>query len=306
MIEKQTLLAADPKKFKKKKKLGSYQYVSVIFSITLALFVIGLFGILVLQAQQLTANIKSNIELQVYLNKEVSQNQINRIETELAGSPYALKLEGEKPTTFISKEEAAKAFIAQTGEDFSEFLGDNPLRDAITLRIAEDYQSNAKLDSLSNRIESISGVYEVTYVENLVDSINSNLTKIGLVLVAIAAILTFVVILLINNTIKLALFSQRFLIRSMQLVGAKSSFIRGPFLKKSFLHGIIAGLIASALLFGLLTFANQKIEGLESLQSQQLMLIVFGVLVIIGGIMAYYSTARAMNKYLKMSLDELY
>ena len=299
-------MAAEPKKFKKKKKLGSYQYASVIFSITLALFVIGLFGVLVLQARQLTSNIKSNIELQVYLNKDISQNQINRIETELAGSPYALKLEGESATTFISKEDAAEEFIAQTGEDFSEFLGDNPLRDAITLRIDEAFQSNAQLDSLSNRIESISGVYEVTFVENLVDSINSNLTKIGLVLVAIAIILTIVVILLINNTIKLALFSQRFLIRSMQLVGAKSSFIRGPFLKKSFLHGVIAGLIASALLFGLLTFANQKIEGLESLQTQEMIIGLFGALIIIGGIMAYYSTARAMNKYLKMSLDELY
>lgn len=299
-------MAKEIKKHKRKKKLGSYHYVSVIFSATLALFVIGLFGIVILQANRLTSIIKQNIEMQVYLDKDLSSSQRNRIQSELTSSPYALRLEGESPVKFISKEEAARQFIEETGEDFTEFLGDNPLRDAYTLRIDESFQSNNKLDSIANIIEDISGVYEVTYVKNLVDSINSNLTKLSLVLVGIAALLVVIVILLINNSIKLALFSQRFLIRSMQLVGAKSGFIKKPFLSRALLHGAVAGLIASGLLFGLKYFANQKIEGLEQLQQQELILALYGILVLLGALISYFSTYRAMNKYLKLSLDELY
>ena len=211
---------------------------------------IGLFGLLILQANQLTAFIKQNIELQVYLDKDINQNQINRIESELKNSDYILSSdESESTLVFISNEEAAKQFIDETGEDFSKFLGDNPLRDAFVLKAANQYQTNQMMEELSTRIETINGVFEVTYVENLVDSIHSNLTKISLILISIASILVLVVLLLINNTIKLALFSQRFLIRSMQLVGAKSNFIRKPFLNRSFMHGIISGVIASGLLF---------------------------------------------------------
>lgn len=299
-------LAREPKKHKRKKKLGAYHYVSVVFSASLALFVIGLFGIMVLQANRLTSIIKQNIELQVYLNKDLSNSQRNRIQSELTSSSYILKEDGVTPITFISKEEAAAKFIEETGEDFSEFLGENPLRDAYTLKVAQEYQTNAQLDSIAQQIEGISGVYEVTYVKNLVDSINSNLAKLSLILAGLAALLIIIVVLLINNSIKLALFSQRFLIRSMQLVGAKGGFIKRPFLSRALMHGAIAGLIASGLLFGLKQFANARIEGLEQLQQQELILALYGILIILGALIAYFSTLRAMNKYLRMSLDELY
>lgn len=299
-------MAKDSKKHKRKKKLGSYHYLSVIFSATLALFVIGLFGVMILQANRLTSIIKQNIELQIYLNKELSESQKNRIESELLNSDYALRAEDEKPLSFISKDQAASQFIQDTGEDFSDFLGENPLRDAYTLKIDPQFQSNAQLDSISSSIQNISGVYEVTYVRNLVDSINSNLTKLSLILVGIAVLLVVIVIMLINNSIKLALFSQRFLIRSMQLVGAKAGFIKKPFLSRSLLHGAIAGAIASLLLFGLKSFANTKIEGLEQLQQQELIFALYGLLILLGALISYFSTFRAMNKYLKMSLDELY
>jgi len=301
-------LKTERKRTKTKKKLGSYQYGSVLFSISLALFVIGLFGLLFLQANELTSVIKQNLELQVYLNKDLSENQRNRISAELENSGYLLVDEGtnENSIRFISKDEAAEQFIEATGEDFSAFIGDNPLRDAFVLNLAPEFQTNAKMDSISNRIQAINGVFEVTYVKNLADSIDENMTKVALVLIGIAALLVLVVILLINNTIKLALFSQRFLIRSMQLVGAKSNFIKKPFLKRSFGYGAISGLIASGLLYGILTFANQKVERLEELQKVEMILILFALLVLLGAVISYLSTARAMNKYLKMSLDELY
>uniref|UniRef100_UPI0040479D2A cell division protein FtsX n=1 Tax=Roseivirga sp. TaxID=1964215 RepID=UPI0040479D2A len=163
------------KKVRKKKKVGAYQYGTVIFSVALALFVVGLFGILLLHTNKLTSNIQENIELQVYLKKNISENQRSRIQLDLSNSAYVLKKEEKPQIKFISKEEAAKKFIEDTGEDFSEFLGDNPLRDALVINIAPEFQTNLKLDSLSKSIGQISGVFEVTYVESLVDSINKNL-----------------------------------------------------------------------------------------------------------------------------------
>ncbi len=294
------------KKVRRKKKVGSYQYGSVIFSVTLALFVVGLFGMLLLHTNRLTSVIQENIEIQVYLNKNTSENQRNRIQREISTSPYVLKKEENPQIIFISKEEAAQQFVKDTGEDFSEFLGDNPLRDALVVNIAPEFQTNAKLDSIANKIETISGVYEVTFVESLVDSINKNLRNIGLILLGFATILLIVVVMLINNTIKLALFSQRFLIRSMQLVGATSGFIKKPFLKRALFHGAIAGIVSSLLLYGLLQFANTKIERLVELQQEVFILALYGLLIILGSFIAFISTYRAMNKYLKMSLDELY
>lgn len=299
-------MAKDPKKYKRKKKLGSYHYGSVIFSCTLALFVIGLFGMLLLQTNRLTKIIQENVELQIYLDKNTSDNQRSRIENELSSSEYILRKDGQAQITFVSKEEAASQFISDTGEDFSDFLGDNPLRDAITIKVDPQFQENEQLESIKSSIENISGVYEVTYIENLIDSINSNLTKLSAFLIGLAVVLFLIVLLLINNAIKLALFSQRFLIRSMQLVGAKGGFIKSPFLNRSLLHGAIAGVVASVLLYGLRYFANEQIDGLALLQQQELIYALFGLLVIVGAFMSYFSTLRAINKYLKMSLDELY
>ena len=152
----------------------------------------------------------------------------------------------------------------------------------------------------------MSGVYEVVYVESLVQSINQNLAKISIVLMVFAVILLIIVVILINNTIKLALFSQRFLIRSMQLVGAKPGFIKKPFLIRSVLHGALAGVIASAGLFLLLNFANRKIENLASLQDDRMLALLCLVLLLLGSLIGLGSTYRAINKYLKLSLDQLY
>ena len=141
---------------------------------------------------------------------------------------------------------------------------------------------------------------------DLVDSINKNLLKVSIVMGAFILILVITVIMLINNTIRLALFSQRFLIRSMQLVGATRGFIRKPFLLRSWIFGMLAGAFASLILFALITYAKSAIEGFALLQNQELMLILFGILIVVGGILSVLSTLRAVNKYLNMTLDELY
>lgn len=292
--------------YKKKKKLGSFPYVSVVFSITLALFVIGLFGLLILHSNKLKDSIRENITIQIYLDKFVTENDRIRINKLLTQKKYVAKQDGKALVDFISKEDAAKIFVERTGEDFIDFLGDNPLRDAFTIKIDPSYQQVDSLKNIETDLSKVDSVFEVVYVQNLVQSINKNITKISLVLIGFTVILLITVVVLINNTIKLALFSQRFLIRSMQLVGAKASFIIAPFVKRAGLQGLLAGVIATILLFALLKYANSVIEELQQLQSLNELLLLFSFVLTLGLIIGMVSTYRAVKKYLKMSLDELY
>lgn len=294
------------KKVRKKKKLGSYPIVSAVFSNTLALLVIGLFGLLVLHANQLRILIQENLELQVYLDQDLTDGTRIKINKVLASKDFTAEKEGEPQISFVDKEQAAKEFFSESGEDAVSFLGENPLRDAFILKLKPGYYHTDSLQLIQNEIESLNGVFEVTYVRSLIESINENLTRIGLILLGFTTILLITVVILINNTIKLALFSQRFLIRSMQLVGATQGFIRRPFLYRSLLHGALAGIVASVLLFLLLNWAYNRLEDLRLLAETEQMLILFAGLIVIGCFIGYLSTRRAINKYLKMSLDELY
>jgi cell division transport system permease protein len=291
---------------RKKTKLGRFKFISVLFSTTLSLFIVGLFGVIVIQAKSLTSIIRENIEIQVFLRKNLTEGEITRIQTLLESKPYVLKKDEKTGVTFISQDDAAQSFLEDTGEDFKSFLTENPLRDSYTIAIAEEYQTADKIKSIVEEIRTIEGVFEVTYMADLVESINQNLTKVALVLGGFILILIITVVMLINNTIKLALFSQRFLIRSMQLVGATRGFIKKPFLIRAFFFGILAGLIASGLLFIIIEYTKANIDGFALLQNYMLLYYLFGGLVIIGGMLSLFSTLQAVNKYLNMSLDELY
>jgi cell division transport system permease protein len=296
----------EERSYRRKKKLGSYPYVSVVFSITLALTVIGLFGLLLLHTQKLASLIRQNIEVQIYLDKNISENNISRLRNILSNSDYVARQNDAPGIVFISKEEAAKQFIDENNENFADFLGDNPLRDAFIVKIAEQYQETETLAEIKSEFEKLQGVFEVTYLESLVSSINQNAAKISLILLGFAILMLAIVVVLINNTIKLALFSQRFLIRSMQLVGAKSSFIQWPFLRRSIWHGLFSGALASLLLYGLLNYANRKIEGLAQLQQDLEIMGLFGLIMVTGAVIAFFTTFHSVKKYLKLSLDELY
>jgi len=295
----------EEKKARKKRKLGSYPFVSVVFSITVALLVLGLFGWLLLHSSRLGTQIQENIEVQVYLNKNISQSDITKIRSSIAAKPYTLVKESPQ-ITLITREEAAAQFVQDTGEDFKDFLGDNPLRDLFAIKVKGSYQVLDSLNLIKADIEGMRGVFEVEYEESLIESINENLTKIGFILLGIAVFAMFVVIILINNTIKLALFSQRFLIRSMQLVGATSSFIQRPFLYRSMFYGFIAGVLACVVIYGLTTYMNSIIEGLSELQDVRGFAILYSIILVMGIIVGYFSSLKAIRKYLKMSLDELY
>jgi len=289
-----------------KKQLGYFKFGSVLFSTTLSLFIVGLFGIILIQASSLTKMIRKNIEIQVFLNKELSQKQLDDLRKNLAQRPFVLNTEDSLYLRFVSNKEAAETFIKNTGEDFTKFLEDNPLRDSYVFSVSEEFQSSEQLTLIAKDLEAMPGVFEVSYMTDLVDSINKNLFKVSLIMGGFILILIVTVIMLINNTIRLALFSQRFLIRSMQLVGATRGFIRKPFIVRAFFFGVLAGILASGILYALLEYTKGNIEGFASLQNTELMLLLFAGLIITGGCLSGISTLRSVNKYLNMSLDELY
>jgi cell division transport system permease protein len=295
-----------PKPTFRKKKLGSYPYISVVLSISLALFVIGVFGALVIYSKELEHTVRANVKIQVYLKNQLTAEQVKKIEKELQSKYFVTKTDPASALQFVSKEEAAKQFIKETGEDFKKFLGENPLRDAYLVKIDPAYHDKDKLLKIRAEVEKINGVFQVYYVENVIDSINQNVTKIGLVLMGLVALLLLTVVLLINNTVRLALFSQRFIIRSMQLVGAKRWFIQRPFLFQALWHGALAGAVASALLFAMISFATKRIEDLNLIQNNHRLFLLAGLLLLVGMVVAVASTYRAVAKYLRLSLDELY
>ncbi len=290
----------------KRTKVGSYPYLSVIFSTTLALFLLGLFGMLLINTNKLVEYIQENLEMQVYLNSNINSKEATKLQVLLSEKEYVLHKGDSALMNFISKEEAAADLIAQTGEDFLTFLGENPLRDAITFKIALESQDSSQLNAIKEELEAMPEVYEVTYIQSMAQVINKNRTKIAIVLAVGALLLLFIISTLINNTIRLALFSQRFLIRSMQLVGATQGFIIKPFITRASFYGLISGLLAGGLLAALLTYALRALPELELVQDQEKTLILFGALLLVGIFIALFSTLYAVRKYLKMSLDELY
>jgi cell division transport system permease protein len=289
----------------RKKKLGSYPFVSTVLSIAFALLVMGIFGTLVIYSKELERIVRENVRMQVYLKSNINEAQRIQIEKNLA-SQYFIPAGREKSIEFISKEEAARQFISETGEDFTKFLGENPLHDAFLVSVDAPYQDKKEMEKIKAELQKLSGVFQVDYVENVVASINQNVARIGIVLIGLSALLLGLVVVLIHNTLRLALFSQRFLIRSMQLVGARKSFIQVPFLSRAALHGFISGMLASGMLVGLIMLANNRIEELRLIQNAERMAILLGSMVVIGIFVAVLSTWRAVSRYLELSLDELY
>jgi len=295
-----------PNRPTRKKKLGNYPHLMVVFSITLALLVIGLFGLLLIHAHKLSNLVKENLEMQVYLERDLPETELLRLQQDFGRKKYIAFKDDQPQVRFLSKEEGARQFVEQTGEDFQQFLGDNPLRDAYILKINAEYSDADNLKQIEKDLKAEKGVFEVQYVQSLITSINQNVRKLSLVLLGFAVVLTLVVTILINNTIKLALFSQRFLIRSMQLVGATSFFIQRPFLRRATWQGFASGLLAALLLLALLQYAYLQVDELRLLRDERLLAALFAVMVLLGAGIGFFSSYRAVRKYLGMSLDELY
>lgn len=291
---------------RRKKKVGRYPGGLILFSMTVALFLIGFCGLLALQSKRLVTYIRENYEMRVFLDRDIDSTKVEPIYQKITARPYVLTANGQPQVSFVSRDAAAREFIAETKEDFKTFLDDNPLHDSYRIRLAEDYFEEAKLKAVKADLEDIDGVQEAVYQENLVDTINRNINKIYVVMTGFAVVLLLIIILLMNNTIRLALYSQRMLIRSMQLVGATNGFITRPFLLRGMGQGLLAGLLASGLLVALQQAAVYNIPELSVLQEPVKIAMLLGALVLLGLTIGLLSTAQAVNRYLGVSLDDLY
>jgi cell division transport system permease protein len=287
----------------RKKKLGGYPAVGVVFSITLALFALGLFGTLMIYSHEFGKMVRDNLNVKVYLKSTLTENQRSQLEKTLLGKEYVAQ--GETALKYISKEEAEKDLVAQIG-DYKEILGENPLKDAFIVGIKSEFQDTTNLKKIKADLETINGILEATYEKHLFDAVNTNFFNISIVLIVIAVIMLVITFLLVSNTLRIALFSQRFLIRSMQLVGAKRWFIQRPFLLRAAGYGLLAGALTSALLWVLSDYSQKKLPDIMLVHNQQHFLLLLVLLLGIGMVVAVISTFFSIHRYLKMSLDELY
>ncbi len=297
----------------KKKKLGSYPFFTVVFSIFLSLVLTGGIIIMIALGSEHVNRIES-IELHVYLNRNISKSDQKKTSKLLNTKPYIKKENGKPKLTYFSEEDMAENYVsahnnALTKDMIIETAGFNPFRACFAITIEEQFSAVNHLNEIKEEIEKIDGVYEVDLSQkkqSIIQTLHNNIQTLQLVLLIIFTLSLLVIIILINNTIKLALFSQRFLIRSMQLVGATASFIQMPFIKRSAIHGLVGGFIAAGALFVLLQYGLNQIKDLAPLYDSKNILLLLGSLPLLGGLLGLFSTYLAVNRYLKMSLDELY
>jgi cell division transport system permease protein len=288
------------------KKLGSYPGILITISLTVALFLIGFCGWIAISSKELIKYVKQNIEIQVYLERDLGKDELAAISKKIEGLGFAEVKNGKAQITLTSKEQAAEIFYKDTKEDFKDVLGDNPFRDAFSVRLKEENITEEKLILIKTEIEKIQNVFEVEYAKDFLKGIISNVNKVYKVLALIVVIFFVATLLLINNTIKLALYSQRFIIRTMQLVGATDFFIQKPFLIKGFVQGLIASIISIILIFLTKYVSTSQIDGLNLIQNNTNIVLLFVILLILGPTIGVLSTFQSIVRYHKMDLDKLY
>jgi len=282
-----------------RKKLRS-SYATSIISISLVLFLLGIVGLLLLNAQRLSTHVLENLGFSIVLKEEAKEVDIIRLQKNLDAKTYV------KSTDYITKEEAARETMEELGENFIEFLGYNPLPASIVVKFYAEYANPDSIASIEKELQRFDEVDEVMYQESLIHLVNENVRKISLILMAFSAVMFFIAIALVNNTIRMSVYARRFLINTMQLVGATRSFIRKPFLMRSAGHGIYAAIIAILLLVGVIYLIQLGFKEVISFQDVDILGILFLGVILVGIILNWISTYFAINKYLRMKTDDLY
>ena len=270
-------------------------------SISLVLFMIGLIVSLYLTTHYFTVKSKENISLSIILNDTISETDLSRLERYLNATEYT------KQVVYISRDSALKEHIAAIGEDPSEFLGYNPLNASLEVFLTSEYAST---DSINNvilpRLQIFNGITNITYQKEMIELLNNNINKLSLILSLIALVMLFISIVLINNTIRLSIYSKRFIINTMQLVGAKNSFIRRPFLNRSLINSFIATLLSLLLLGGSIYLVQIQIGTAVNLYHAEIVVPVVVIIFFISIIINCVATVAAVNRYLRMRTEQLY
>jgi len=281
-------------------KRSTPSYVMAIIGVSLVLFLLGILGWIVINANKLAQYFKENIPMNVYIRENVSPKDSAALVRYIIAKPYV------KDYEYVTKDKAKQKYLQDGNKDWGALLDRNPLPASIDFRITKEYASIDSLSKIKNDLLQNIAVSDVQYPQSLVTNLNNIINKISIILLSVIVIISILVIFLIDNTIRLAMFSNRFLIKTMQMVGATRWFISRPMDLRAFINGLISGLLAVGGLIAVIIFAENQLPYLKALRDYPMLLFLFIVIILLGICISFFSTHRSVLKYLKMKLDELY
>lgn len=286
------------------KKVNSISFfnsrLTSVISIALVLFLLGLIFLMGLLGNRLSVFVKENISFSIVLKDNQKEADIKKMQKTLDGLTFI------KSTEYISKEQAAKELEEELGENPETFLGFNPLQASIEVKLHSDYANPDSLQMIEKKIKNYTSVSDLLYRKDMMEMVHSNMKRLSVILLTLAAMLMAISFVLISNTIRLLIYSKRFLIHTMKLVGATPGFIRGPFIRYNVVSGIFAAILAILMLTGSLYYLQGEFEGFVQLLDMQALLVVYAALLALGVLLSMVATFFAVNKYLRMGVDKLY
>jgi cell division transport system permease protein len=281
-------------------KRSAPSYIMAIVGVSLVLFLLGILGWIIINANKLGQYFKENIAMNVYIRENVSPKDSAALVQYIVSKPYV------KDYEYVTKDLAKKKYLQDGNKDWGALLDRNPLPASIDFRITKEYASTDSLSKIKNDLLQNIAVSDVQYPQSLVTNLNNIINKISIILLSVIVIISILVIFLIDNTIRLAMFSNRFLIKTMQMVGATRWFISRPMDLRAFFNGLISGLLAVGGLIAIIFFAENQLPYLKALRDYPMLIMLFSVIILLGICISFFSTHRSVLKYLKMKLDELY
>lgn len=291
-------MASNFDKFQKRRLISSY--FSVVLSVFLVLFLLGLLGLFIINSKRLSDNFKEDIVMTVFFKNEANDSIFKQFEAEMTAGKFA------KDFKYISKEVAAKQHKEVIGEDFMQFLGVNPLQNSYDVHLKADYVTNPGFSKVENQIRKNTMVADVVYDKQLITLVNDNVKTISMWILIISGIFAFISVLLINSSMRLSIYANRFIIKTMQMVGATKAFIRKPFIKKSVLLGFIGSVLAIMALLGVLFYVSENYPALDIFKDIELTFVVLFCILILGVLITWISTYFATQRFLNLRTDDLY
>ncbi|MDR0744058.1 MAG: permease-like cell division protein FtsX [Tannerella sp.] len=275
-------------------------HLTSVVSISLVLFLLGMILIMGFLGNELSHYVKENITMSVVLTEDLSDIKIRKIRDDLESQPYV------KSTEYISKEQASLEMQRELGENPETFLGFNPFHASIEVRLKSEYTHPDSLPVIEKRISSKASVADVVYRKDMMQMVNRNIRRVGVILFVLLIVLIAISFVLINNTVRLLIYSKRFLIYTMRLVGATPAFIRRPFIRHNIISGLISGVIAIIMLTGSLYYVKHEFFGFEEVLNRDTLWLIYGIILIAGILLSVIAAYFAVNRYLRMARGKLY
>jgi len=291
-------MASSFEKFQKRRVITSY--FSVVLSIFLVLFLLGLLGLFVLNSKRISNNFKEEIAMTVFFKNDANDSIIKAFDEELKTAKFAKSFE------YVSKEKAAEMHKKDIGEDFMQFLGVNPLQNSFDIYLKADYVVNDSIAKIQNRLRKNEMIADIVYDKQLVDKVNDKIQEISMWILIFSGIFAVISVLLINSSLRLSIYANRFIIKTMQMVGATKSFIRKPFIVRSLILGLIGSLLAVFALIGVLVYFETNYDNLGIMENQLAIAAVLLGVVVLGMLITWLSTFFATQRFLNLRTDDLY